>query len=69
MSIDLHNITLDHQSLMDAMKNKEYEIAYQLCIRIRETYLESDSDKIYWVNDLVDEADFITLELAAILKK
>lgn len=69
MSIDLHNITLDHQSLMDAMKNKEYEIAYQLCNRIRETYLESDSDKIYWVNDLVDEADFIKLELVAILKK
>ena len=69
MSIDLHNITLDHQSLMDAMKNKEYERAYQICIRIRETYLESDSDKIYWVNDLVDEADFIKLELVSILKK
>ena len=69
MSIDLHNITLDHQSLMDAMKNLEYEKAYQLCKRISETYLESDSDKIYWVNDLVDEADFIKLELAAILKK
>ena len=69
MSIDLHNITLDHQSLLEAMKNKEYEKAYQICTRISETYLESDSDKIYWVNDLVDEADFIKLELAAILKK
>ena len=63
MAIDLNSIRFDYDDLVAAMAAKKYKEAYALCKTIMDTYQNSDSDRLWMVDDEVDEVYEIAEEL------